>query len=108
MPRLPIGAVGDRAGVDNVAIRRFFERDKRMILFKATLDDCRIILIDFATESCNGYAHLRFAILDFGFSILKTRPRILKPSNLARSILRLRADRHDKRPLPVPVLPPEK
>ena len=57
LPRLPIGAVGYRAAIDNVAIRRLFERDKRMVFFQAVLDNCRIILIDFAAQGCNGYFH---------------------------------------------------
>jgi hypothetical protein len=58
LPRLPIGAVGYRAGIDNVAIRRLFERDKRMILFQAVLNNRRIVLVDFATQGCNGNLHV--------------------------------------------------
>src|SRR5207244_540849 len=57
LPRFPIRAVGYRAGIDDVAIRRVVERNKRMLFLQPALNHRRIILVDLAAESGDGYAH---------------------------------------------------
>jgi hypothetical protein len=57
LPRLPIGAVGDGAGVDDVEIRLVLERDDRVPPFQTRLDNGGIVLIDLAAERRDGDAH---------------------------------------------------
>src|SRR5262249_21326705 len=67
LPRLPIGAVGDGAGVDDVKIRLVLERDNRVPSLQPRLDHGGVVLIDFTAECRDGDAH---GIFDFRFWIL--------------------------------------
>ncbi len=58
LARFPVGAVGHRAGVDDVAIGFVLERNKRMPLFQAALNHRRIVLVDLAPECSDGDPHV--------------------------------------------------
>ena len=58
LARFPVGAVGHRTGVDDVAIGFVLERNKRMPLFQAALNHRRIVLVDLAPECSDGDPHV--------------------------------------------------
>src|SRR4051794_33282501 len=60
LARLPVRAVSDRAGVDDIAIRLVLERDDRMPAFEPRLDYRGVVLIDFAAERGDRDAHVTY------------------------------------------------